>query len=158
MYKENTLLDVALRYFDMGFQPIPLSEITIGEDGKKKFRPLINWKDKGDLFFTREEVIENFSTPIAKNIALRTGKSFGLIVIDVDKGADEEFVSKHLSELKTVIVYSQGGGKHYWLKHPGFNVKTCAGELAKGIDVRGEGGIIIVPPSKTENGGFYVFQ
>ena len=158
MYKENTLLEFALKYYDMGLQPIPIGEITLDEKGKKKFFPLIGWKDKGDNPFTRDEVIENFDLANVKNIGIRTGKVSNLIVIDVDQDADKVFIEEYLSGLQTVVVYTQSGGKHHWFKHPGFHVKTCAGELAKGIDVRGDGGFVFAPPSKTKEGGLYVFQ
>ena len=42
------------------------------------------------------------------------------------------------------------GGMHYLFTYPaGQNIRNWAGKLAEGLDVRGEGGYIVVPPSAT---------
>ena len=39
-----------------------------------------------------------------------------------------------------------GGGRHIYFEHPGFEVKNRTG-LSPGLDLRSDGGMIIVPPS-----------
>lgn len=139
--RKEELLMVALELLESGKQPVALSGITIDENGKKDFYSITKWQNR-ETPFTKEEVIKDFNDSRTENIGVRTGKVSDLDGIDVDEGADKEFVEKHLKPIqeRTVIVKTQSGGKHYWIKHPGFFVKTSAGELAQGIDTRGDGG------------------
>ena len=47
---------------------------------------------------------------------------------------------------KTRIHSTLSGGRHYLFRHAD-GVRNGAGKLAPGIDVRGEGGYVIMPPS-----------
>jgi hypothetical protein len=47
------------------------------------------------------------------------------------------------------------GGRHLLLKHPGQRVPNSAGVLGPGLDVRGDGGYIVVPPSLHASGRRY---
>lgn len=84
-----------------------------------------------------------------------TGAKSGLFVVDCD-GADalEEFV-RRFGDVDTFTVETPRGC-HLYFRHPDFAVKTSAGELGKGIDVRGEGGFVVAPGSPHRSGGLYV--
>jgi putative DNA primase/helicase len=41
-----------------------------------------------------------------------------------------------------------GGGEHILFRHPGGIVPNSAGKIGEGIDVRGDGGYIVAPPSQ----------
>ena len=44
-----------------------------------------------------------------------------------------------------------GGGIHVFFRYPGSTeIRNSAGLLGPGLDVRGEGGYIVVPPSRTQ--------
>ena len=44
-----------------------------------------------------------------------------------------------------------GGGVHVFFRYPpGKDVRNSAGWLGPGLDVRGEGGYVVVPPSRTQ--------
>lgn len=53
----------------------------------------------------------------------------------------------------TVTVLTPSGGRHLWLTAPG-PVPNSAGRLAPGIDVRGEGGYVVGPGSRTVAGRY----
>ncbi len=86
------------------------------------------------------------------NVGIATGAASGVIVIDVDpdKGGDETLAALE-AELgpvpDTVEVMTGGGGRHRWFRHPGGRVPNSAGTLGPGLDVRGDGGYVLAPPS-----------
>ncbi len=148
--RNEELLKVALELHDRGIQPVAISEITIDENGKKKFTCISKWKNRTTPY-TKAEIKRDFSDPKTKNIAVRTGEISNLIVIDIDEGADQEFVEKYLSNIKdSVSIETQSGGKHLWSRCSGLEVKNTMSKLANKIDTRGEDGIAIIPPSIVE--------
>ncbi len=96
------------------------------------------------------------------NIAIRTGATAGLVVLDADvgEGADSlhELEREHGALPVTTSVATPRGGVHYYFRHPGRHVKTTAGVIAPGIDIRGDGGYALVPPSVGANGRGYVWD
>ena len=81
-------------------------------------------------------------------IGCPTGEVSGFDVLDLDyrHGATEwEAANAHrLPETRTH--QSQSGGRHYLFKHV-HGVRNSAGRVGPGIDVRGQGGYVVVPPS-----------
>lgn len=84
------------------------------------------------------------------NISIATGKISNLVVLDIDPrhGGDKELAElekahQPLSRLGTVL--TGGNGLHYYFK-TNLLIKNRT-NLRPGIDVRGEGGFIIAPPS-----------
>lgn len=95
------------------------------------------------------------------NIGIPTGAVSGLDVLDVDvqhggQGTLAELERKHGKLPATVEVLTPSGGRHHWFAH-GRELKSTAGKLGSGVDTRGEGGYVLVPPSASENGRAYKF-
>ena len=95
------------------------------------------------------------------NVAIPTGKKSGVVVLDVDPNAGG---SESLGKLervgvpvpKTARARTGGGGIHLFFRYPrGTEIRNSAGLLGPGLDVRGEGGYVVVPPSRTQ--GAYVW-
>lgn len=98
------------------------------------------------------------------NIGIRTGRESGLAVLDVDvrHGGDEslavlEAIYEQLPQ--TLTAHSGGGGRHLFFRHPGRPIPNSAqvGRLP-GLDVRGDGGYIIAPPSLHRSGQRYHWE
>jgi bifunctional DNA primase/polymerase-like protein len=76
-----------------------------------------------------------------------------IVVIDVDPrhGGDEALkkLEAKVEELPTTPRFlTGGGGEHYLFRHPGGYIPNSAsGALGQGIDVRGDGGFVVAPPS-----------
>jgi Bifunctional DNA primase/polymerase, N-terminal/Primase C terminal 1 (PriCT-1) len=52
-----------------------------------------------------------------------------------------------------------GGGRHLWFRHPGIaRIPNSAGVIGPGIDVRGDGGFVVAPPSIHESGRRYAWD
>ena len=49
----------------------------------------------------------------------------------------------------------RSGGWHAYMAHPGGRLGNSQGELAGGLDVRGDGGYVVAPPSLHKSGGRY---
>ena len=84
-----------------------------------------------------------------------------LIGIDLDTktGTDSsaalrELALRHLFTIPdTVVVLTPSGGRHLWLTGPpDVVVPNSAGRLAPGIDIRGAGGYLVGPGSRTDHG------
>ncbi len=93
----------------------------------------------------------------AANVGVPTGGHSGLLVLDVDPRAGG-FESLALLERKngplpeTARARTGGGGVHVFFRYPaGETVRNSAGTLGVGLDVRGEGGYVVVPPSRTRS-------
>ena len=77
-------------------------------------------------------------------IGMPTGSRSGVFVLDVDRLSALAELPQGLP--RTLTVRTRSGGLHMLFRHvPG--VTNSAGSLPEDIDVRGEGGYVIVPPS-----------
>ena len=91
----------------------------------------------------------------AANLGVPTGERSGLLVLDVDpaSGGLESLAAlerEHGPLPETARARTGGGGTHVFFSYPaGEVVRNSAGKLGPGLDVRGEGGYVVVPPSRT---------
>ncbi|MEV0325097.1 bifunctional DNA primase/polymerase [Micromonospora echinospora] len=88
-------------------------------------------------------------------LALRTGTAAGVVVVDVDPGhggADTltQLVADGLTP-PTAWVRTGSGGLHLYYRHPGQHVPCSQGKpgqgLGPGVDVKADGGYVVLPPS-----------
>ena len=92
-----------------------------------------------------------FSDPRAVLIGMPTGQASGYDALDLDlhkvDGAAAGWERQYASDLPATRVHgTMRGGRHYIFRHhPG--VTCSASEFCSGVDVRGQGGYIIIPPS-----------
>jgi putative DNA primase/helicase len=93
------------------------------------------------------------------NIGLVTGG--GRFVVDVDPrhGGVETLTSLEMDYgplPETLTMATGGGGQHFVLASPaGAPIRGSAGALGAGVDIRGEGNLIVAPPSRHHSGGSY---
>lgn len=82
-------------------------------------------------------------------LAVRTGQPSGVVVIDIDpgNGGDLRALIQRGLAPPTAHVVTGSGGWHLWYRWPGRPVPCSAGRIAPGVDVRGDGGYVVVPPS-----------
>jgi hypothetical protein len=87
------------------------------------------------------------------NVGIVTGPRSGLLVIDVDPrhGGGEALAAlerEHGQLPETVEAVTGSGGRHIVFAYPAQHViRNSAGRLGRGLDVRGDGGYIVAPPS-----------
>ncbi|MDO8728994.1 MAG: bifunctional DNA primase/polymerase, partial [bacterium] len=101
----------------------------------------------------------------AANIGLVTGSRAGWFALDVDPrhGGDDSLADlehRHGRLFETVEALTGGGGRHLLFSLPGFQVpnRTGAGALAPGLEVKGDGGYIVAPPSRHGSGRPYAWE
>lgn len=99
------------------------------------------------------------------NIGIPTGALSGLVVLDVDTakyGDDSLFdLTQRFGPLPfTVMALTGGGGMHYLFAHPGphLKIRNSVENLGPGLDVRGDGGYIVVAPSSHISGRHYTWE
>jgi uncharacterized protein (DUF927 family) len=95
------------------------------------------------------------------NIAILTGERSGIVAMDIDpRNGGTEMLYEKIFEYgalpHTITFKTGGGGVHYIFKHPGWRVKSKG--VFEGIDSKGDGGYIVVPPSLHPSGKRYEQQ
>ena len=93
-------------------------------------------------------------------IGLRTGETASLFAVDIDprNGGDVSLAlleSEHGPLPETVESQTGGGGRHVLLSWPDQPVPCSVSKIGPGIDVKGDGGYIILPPSDHKSGRKY---
>ncbi|MGC1401760.1 MAG: bifunctional DNA primase/polymerase [Thermodesulfobacteriota bacterium] len=165
---ENRLLQAALDYAARGWPVFPLYEATkdhkcscgnlkCEHPGKHPRTP----HGKNDATTNKGAIIQWWKNWPNANIGVLTGEESGIVVLDVDKdkGGFDSF--KKLCQKGnmpyTLEVSSGGGGAHYYMVWPnnGTRLKSRPLEGYPGIDIKGDKGSIIAPPSKHISGDRY---
>ena len=144
---ENNLLNAALKYATKyGWAVFPCSQSTkkpLTPHGCKNAK-----KDPGAIRAWWKRYPD-------ASIGIATGSISNLIVIDEDIDEDKGLDGPHAALLwerdngdfpETLVAITGRGGRHLYFKYDGEDIKNRAGIL-EGIDVRGEGGYVIAPPS-----------
>lgn len=105
------------------------------------------------------EIAASWSRCPDAGVAIRTGAVSGLVVLDVDgdDGHDRlhELERAHGELPRTASVHTPRGGQHLYFQHPGHEVRNSASRLGPALDVRGDGGYVVAPPSRGANGRRY---
>ena len=95
------------------------------------------------------------------NIGMPTGPETGVAVLDVDaRHGGWESIDAHERQYgdlpATHCVESGGGGLHLYFAYPiGQTIKTSTSQIGPGLDIRAQGGSIVLPPSLHESGRRY---
>lgn len=162
-----TPLVAALRYAELGWPVFPVAPVDRGsgrcgcKDGpaceQVAKHPLVRWAEAATTDPGQIRSWWERWKPDA-NIGLATGKRSGLVVVDIDRQHDGHATRAALEAAgyvfpPTVAARTRNGGWHFVYQTPGGRrVANTTAALAgigdtPGIDVRGDGGYIIVAPS-----------
>jgi hypothetical protein len=119
------------------------------------------------MFANWPEVATNDQAIIARwwqqnpdaNVGIATGKRSGVFVLDVDpkNGGMDSYESLIANRGRFPDTWQQvtgSKGMHLFFRYPSFPVSNAAG-LFPGIDIRGDGGQVVAPPSIHPNGNTY---
>ena len=114
-------------------------------------------KDATDVDF----VVDRFFKKGNRNIGLACGAPSGVWVLDIDgpegRAALKVLEEKH-GKIPPTLTSETGRGAHLFFNAPpGVRIKTTVKKIGKNIDVRGDGGYVILPPSHHMSGVKYKF-
>jgi hypothetical protein len=141
----------ALDYLARGWSVIPIRE--------REKRPAVAWKAYQEKHVTESTLHEWFRRSPDFNVGIVTGALSGLVVLDVDprhggKESLRKLEREHGALPRTIEAITGGGGRHVYFSHPG-RVTRNRTNIEPGIDLRGDGGCIVAPPSIHPSGKRY---
>ena len=158
----SVVLDAALHYAARGLAVFP-----VPPDAKKSFKCAAR-NDGRAWGATRnaEEIRGDFARWPDARIGIPTGADNGIVVVETDTVAGHgvdgtaalaRLESEHGALPDTLRAISPSGSIHRYFRHPGagIKIKNSASEIGTGIDVRGDGGMVVAPPSVTPGIGAY---
>lgn len=146
-------LAAALQFADYHWSVIPMRA--------HDKRPLIKWLEYQRRLATANEINEWYRKWPTANVGIVTGSISGLVVLDIDPrhGGEQSLAQweKAYEPLPlTLEARTGGGGRHLYFQHPGGVIHNRVG-IAPGIDLRGDGGCVVAPPSIHSSGEAYTW-
>jgi hypothetical protein len=148
----NPLLTFALEYATRGWWVFPL---RFGVKISHKSAEHSDGRRWGMTTDPEEILLDAKRWPNA-NIGIAMGAETGAFVLetdtmeghDVDGGASlAALEAEHGVLPETRQAISPSGSIHYYFNHPGFKIKNSVSVIGLGIDIKGDGGMVVAPPS-----------
>lgn len=140
--QDNPIYVAAEEYLAMGFSVIPVN---------KEKQPLIKWSTYQTHAPDIKEVVSWIKQFPDMQLGIVTGAVSDLAVIDIESGGDAtQFPT-------TLTAKTGGGGVHLYYRHPGGTVKNGV-RVTTLVDVRGDGGYVVAPPSHSSKGAYTWFS
>jgi len=106
-------------------------------------------------------VAEDGSAGVAFGVACGRGSGFFVVDVDPRHGGDTAWavlVEQNGGIPETVEALTGGGGRHYYWRLPDdVTVGNSSGTLGIGVDVKGEGGQVVLPPAPHPSGNTYAW-
>jgi hypothetical protein len=159
-----SLAEAALHYAEHGYAVIPLHTILPSSGACSCGRPTCTSPAKHPLTAnglkdatTDEDTVRRWwQTWPSANIGVVTGsRSNNLTVLDFDGGKYDDDAFNKVQDLlgdlpltSTGWTVKTGSGFHAWFQSDqAKQIKNSASKLSPGVDIRGEGGYVVAPPS-----------
>lgn len=147
MNEDNRFLTYALKYASLGYSVIPLQP-----KGKK---PIISsWAEYQKQRADENQIREWWRQYPKANVGIVTGSISGIVVLDVDGEDGLSSLTRIGEKLRPTPISNTGNGHHYIYKHPGKEIRNFS-RREPGLDLRGDGGYIVAPPSVHPSGREY---
>jgi hypothetical protein len=157
---KNDRLDAAIEYVRRGWEIFPCPPGL--KCGYSKDRHITDgpWGCTGDA-----DIVRRYWNDLPRaNIGVPMGVGSGIFDIECDTKEGHPNLVKDgiasLAELEakygklplTLMFESPSGSRHHLFQHPGGDVRIMMGALVPGVDCKGDGGMSVVPPSRTRKG------
>ena len=153
----NHLLEAALSYAAKGWRVFPVfhPDEYVDEHGKRGKTPRTpNGFNDGST--SEFQIKKWWNLWPRSNIGVCTGAAF--VVLDIDSAAAEAQLEALDYEVPESLQVRTGRGRHVYFKGDS-SIRNRTRLLGQpGVDIRGEGGYVVVPPSLHESGRVYEFE
>lgn len=152
----------ALDYAELGWSVFPAPS----NGSKKSYKSAAysngaNWGKTTDT----QEILTDFRRWPNANVGIATGPQSGIFVVDIDtkeghgidgKSEFAQLEAQYETVRPTRMAQSPTGSIHLYFQYPSnIVIRNSTSKIAEGVDVRGEGGIVIAPPSVRPGKGIY---
>jgi hypothetical protein len=141
---EMAMIDMLNEYYRMGFSVIACKAASK--------TPLASWKQYQNNRASMEQLNTWAHDNPDCNWAIITGKVSGIVVIDTDN-PDADAYAQHRGLPPTLTAKTAKGYHYYYAHTPLRNTTSLHG--IDGLDIRGDGGYVICPPSIHPSGAIY---
>lgn len=137
----------ALEYLRLGWSIIPLKPRSKEPDGP--------WAEFSQRIMAPSEVSTRFNAH--SGVGIVTGRISGLVVIDIDPGRGGKL--DHILDRYPTgrVVKTGGGGYHLYYRYPKSGTVGNHVDILPGIDIRGDGGQVVAPPTVHASGARYAW-
>jgi hypothetical protein len=138
------MLKFARWYLNYGWKVIP---------SREKKAIVSGWGKGGNLTIDEGQIERWWGDEFkGANISAVTGRESNILVLDTDSEVAESRIQDILGDgFECPTVSTPGGGRHRYFKYePGFSSRRYDDAL----DVKTDGGLVVVPPSKNSNGDY----
>lgn len=147
-------LDWAARLVVRGVNVIP-----VGAD-KRPTGPWRRWQAERQIDLPSGEddrYLERFEG--GGNLAAITGRVSEIVVLDADsREAWDALVATCGGRIPRTVIVNTAKGRHVWFAHPAGEIRNSVRVGGVPLDVRGDGGYVIVPPSIHPSGVPYTWR
>lgn len=176
---KNTALEMARFYASLGYMVFPCHSVKKGgictcrdglkcPDSKIAKHPRTRHGRK-DATIDIDQIKDWWTKWPDANVAIATGRSSGIFVLDVDSRNGGTYALERLEDAyrsvrphdfesvsATQIAITGSGGRHYIFKYPkDFSLRGGSSLLGRGLDICSDGQHIIAPPSLHKSGTRY---
>ncbi len=148
---QSQMLMAALGFIEIQAPVFPVWERNKKPKTKKGYK---------DASLNPEQVRQWWTQWPQANIGIPTGSLSGIWVLDIDGEEGEQSLAKlertNGKLPRSVEVITGGGGRHIYFAVPDSGSIPCsASKIGNGLDIRGDGGYIVAPPSIHPSGKQY---
>lgn len=142
-------INYAQEYIDSGWSILPVKP-----EDKRPY--MTNWLQYNHTRATKEMALNWFKMLNGAGIGVVTGKISNIIVLDIESYCPTP-ISELLKKYPTQMYSRTGsGGYHLFYQYPqGVSKVSNRVKILEGVDLRADGGFIVLPPTTHPNGNHY---
>lgn len=161
MKEHQTLKEAALEYVARDWAVLPLhfvinGKCSCGKPGcKSPGKHPFSVHGVTDASKDAEQVEAWWKQWPSANVGIATGAVSNLVVIDADGSEGIEAARQFLGDPFAYPCVQTGSGYHFYFLHPGVEIRNSASRIAPHLDIRGDGGYCVAPPSTHVSGSTY---
>lgn len=144
-----TINELAMEYVDSGWSVLP-----VRPEEKRPY--MTNWLQYTKTRATKDMVDNWLRSLSGAGIGAVTGRISNMVVLDVEHNCPykiEDLLDKYPTQM---VARSGSGGYHLYYQYP-TNVTSVSNRVRifEGADLRADGGFIVLPPTRHQNGNRY---